>query len=287
VVFFIIIVGNIGGALTPIGDPPLFLGYLRGIPFGWVTASLWPVWAVAVGMVLLIFFVLDSFGNRAVKSIPPIVQESKEGSPVVEGWHNLVFIGMIIGAFFMTRPGMVRELVMIAAAAGSYITTKPQIHRMNRFAISPLKEIAILFFGIFLTMVPALHWLGMNADRFGLVSPGGYFWATGGLSSILDNAPTYLGFLSTATGTFVDRSVTDPANQIAWLIRENNLHLMAISAGAVFFGALTYIGNGPNYMIRSVAAHAGVGTPTFTGYIFRYSLPILLPVFLVIWLLFF
>ncbi len=287
IAFFIILVGNIGGLLTPIGDPPLYLGYLRGVPFLWTFNTLWPVWLTAVLSVLLIFYIIDSI--RFVKQSRLLRDGwSPDGRLIgVKGIHNIIFVALVVASFFLSRQWYVRAVVMTVAAAVSYFTTSPEIHRMNRFVFAPVREIVILFFGIFFTMIPALDWLVLNAGKFDLHSPGNFFWGTGLLSSVLDNAPTYLGFLNAAVGTFVPVQTAGPGNAVLWLIANMPVHLMAVSTGAVFFGALTYIGNGPNFMIRSIALHSGVPMPSFGGYILKYSVPILLPVLVGVWVGFF
>jgi Na+/H+ antiporter NhaD/arsenite permease-like protein len=287
VVFFIMLVGNIGGALTPIGDPPLYLGYLRGVPLLWTFTWLGVPWLVATGALLLFFGVIDAFRKPKKEGR---TEDFGEGVPRrfrVEGGHNIIFLAMIVGSFFTGANWGVRAGLMMAAGGLSYLTTPAPVHRMNRYTFLPMKETAILFFGIFLTMVPALEWLSEHAGTFGLVSPQSYYWGTGLLSSFLDNAPTYLAFTSAATGTFVPSGIPDAALHLDLLVRHAGMHLAAISAGAVFFGGMTYIGNGPNFLIRAIAIHAGVPMPSFGAYIFRYAIPVLLPVCALVWYLFF
>ena len=200
IVFFIFIVANVGGCLTPIGDPPLFLGYLQGMPFWWVAKNCWPMWAVGVGMLLAIFYVVDKINFARA---PRAVRE-KETAPETwrfDGLTNLFFLAVILGAVFV-KTIFVREALMIAAAAGSYFTTKKSVHAANHFDFHPILEVVILFAGIFATMMPALDWLNQNAPRLlgEHPAPGIFFWGTGVLSSALDNAPTYLGFLSALFG---------------------------------------------------------------------------------------
>lgn len=334
VVFFIFIVSNMGGALTPIGDPPLFLGYLKGVPFFWVLEALWHIWLVALGLVLAVFFALDylSFKKHEAGRKTSAHDEFHE-EPEVRGLWNIVFLVVILISVFIQHPPLLREVLMVAAAAGSYLTTKQEIHRKNEFNFVPIKEVAILFLGIFATMVPALDWLELNASKIGIATVGQFFWATGGLSSVLDNAPTYLTFLSAAIGLLVPHElvaqvqqmiasggpvvaansgahgeeiratwatlvrfhadavargdVSPGAIQIACLIGSQAIYLKAVSLGAVFFGACTYIGNGPNFMVKSIAEHSGVSMPSFFGYVARYVLPVLLPTFGLVWFLFF
>ncbi len=333
VVFFIFIVSNIGGALTPIGDPPLFLGYLRGVPFFWVAEHLWYKWLIVLAGVLFVFYIIDkmSFADMPESLQHKVEDEGEHGE--VSGVVNVLFLCIIVASVFITDPPFLREVIMVAAAAASYFTTKKEVHARNGFNFQPLKEVAFLFIGIFITMIPALDWLQMNAQAIGITTVGQFYWATGVLSAFLDNAPTYLNFLSASIGLFVDGEIISqvqhliqtrgadlthtigdhaeevkatfltlqryhndlilagdvPVDQIniAYLIGNHNEYLQAISISAVFFGAMTYIGNGPNFMVKSIAEQAGVKCPSFFGYIVKYSLPILVPLFACIWLLFF
>jgi Na+/H+ antiporter NhaD/arsenite permease-like protein len=281
VVFFIFIVSNMGGALTPIGDPPLFLGYLNGVPFLWTLQKIWPVWLMALALVLAVFFLLDTRSYRKWA-----VGESHIAKPArieLRGAQNFFFLFIILAAVFATTP--IREIIMIAAAAAAHLFAKKDALRANEFTFAPIKEVAILFAGIFATMVPALDWLALNADRIGIKTPGQYYWCSGILSSFLDNAPTYLNFLSAAMG--LHQLTLGNAEHMKILLSEHARYLQAISVGAVFFGANTYIGNGPNFMVKSIAEHQGVKCPSFFGYIVCYSLPVLIPIFAVIWLIFF
>jgi Na+/H+ antiporter NhaD/arsenite permease-like protein len=280
IVFFIFIVANVGGCLTPIGDPPLFLGYLQGVPFWWVAKNCWPMWTVGIGILLGIFYVVDKINfSRA----PLAVREKETATETwrFDGLQNLFFLAVILGAVFV-KTVFVREALMTAAALGSYFTTKKAVHAANHFEFHPIQEVAILFAGIFSTMMPALDWLNQNAPRLlgANPAPGIFFWGAGVLSSALDNAPTYLGFLSALFG------VTG-AKDIVELLGQNSIHVLAVSVGAVFFGAATYIGNGPNFMVKAIAERQKVSTPTFFGFIFKFALPFLLPVLLIVWLLFF
>jgi len=306
VVFFIFIVSNIGGLLTPIGDPPLFLGYLKGVPFFWVIGRVWQIWILAVAFVLLVFYVIDRHHYRKLPDDLEKEIEEKGEQALVEGLHNIIFLTIIIGSVFLQEP--VREIIMIAAAAGSYWTTKRDVHKKNSFNFIPIKEVAILFAGIFATMVPALDWLELNAGKIGVTEPIHFFWLSGALSSFLDNAPAYLNFLCAAFGLHglnVDNAVhmklmlcTLPAGDVSHLnllqashVRPLTEHawkyVQAISAGAVMFGANTYIGNGPNFMVKSIAEQANVKMPSFLGYMVKYSIPTLIPLFFVIGYIFF
>lgn len=280
IAFFIFLVANIGGCLTPIGDPPLFLGYLQGVPFWWVTEHCWPMWLVAVGLLLAAFYVIDRRDfNRAPK------KNMEHETWAFDGFANLIFLGAILGAVFIEKPIFLREGIMIAAALGSFWTTRRRfqhVHEKNEFDFHPVKEVVILFAGIFATMMPALDWLNAHArDILGTnPQPGIFFWSAGGLSAVLDNAPTYLGFLNALMGV-------NDAHHVTELLATGAGDILAISIGAVFFGAMTYIGNGPNFMIKSVADQHQIQTPTFMGYILKFALPFLLPVFILIWLIFF
>ena len=204
----------------------------------------------------------------------------------IEGRRNLILLAVIVGAVFLPEAYLIRELVMLAAAGLSLRFTPAAIHAQNHFSFAPIKEVAFLFAGIFTTMLPALNYLEAHGGSFGVTRPAQYYYATGGLSAVLDNAPTYLNFLKLAETTFVTETAeerTDSSGSydrlaVGVLTREHAPVVVAISLGAVFFGAMTYIGNGPNFMVRSIARHAGVHCPGFFGYILKYSLPILLPI---------
>jgi len=281
VVFFIFIVANVGGCLTPIGDPPLFLGFLEGVPFWWVAQNCWPLWATAVGLLLGIFYVADKIHWVRAAGNPGQVRP-KAPDWKFDGRPNGFFLVVIIGAVFVEHPVFLREGLMLAAAAGSYFTTKKSIHTANGFNFHPVNEVAVLFAGIFATMTPALAWLSQNAGRLlgQHPSPGVYYWGTGGLSGVLDNAPTYLGVLSALRGE------TGWPNLPALLAQAPG-QVLAISAGAVFFGAATYIGNGPNFMVKTVAEQFGARVPSFLEYVLKFTLPFLLPVLAAVGWLFF
>jgi Na+/H+ antiporter NhaD/arsenite permease-like protein len=268
-VFFIFIVANIGGALTPIGDPPLFLGYINGVPFFWVLANAWYLWLVAIALVLAVFYWFDRRNKAGMKG-------SRRPTRIhLEGYRSLILLGIVLVAVFAQTP--VRELVMIGAAAASFIFTRRGLHRRNQFGFGPVVEVAVLFAGVFVTMAPVLELLASLAGRQALNSAPGFFWTTGALSSVLDNAPTYR--------TFLEMAKTTAGGSIASLLQLHPEFVRALSVGAVFFGAMTYIGNGPNFMVKSIAEHRRLKVPHFFEYIYKYSLPILIPVFVVIWLL--
>ena len=281
IVFFIFIIANVGGCLTPIGDPPLFLGYLQGVPFWWVAKNCWPMWLLGIGLLLGIFYCVDR--KHFLRAPRPLhAQETASENWTLAGLPNLFFLAVILGAVFVEKPPFLREGLMFAAAMGSYFTTQKSVHAANDFNFHPMQEVAILFAGIFATMMPALAWLDHHAAALlgQNPSPGVFFWGTGGLSSALDNAPTYLGFLSALQG------VTGSEN-IPGLLGSHAPHLLAISVASVFFGAATYIGNGPNFMVKAIAEQNGVKMPSFLAFILKFSLPCLLPVLITVWLLFF
>jgi Na+/H+ antiporter NhaD/arsenite permease-like protein len=295
VVFFIFIVSNVGGALTPVGDPPLFLGLLRGVPFFWLIQHVIVQWLVTVGAILAAFYVLD---HRSFKRMPRKLQvaATEQGETWrFDGMVNVLLLFAIVGAVFI--PGdlfPLRELAMLATAVVSYKVTPKFVHEENQFSFGPIKEVALLFAGIFLTMLPTLGYIDRHGDEFGVKKPLQYYFASGSLSAVLDNAPTYATFLRLAESTALEEHPQDfPAAQkseaeIVKVLLEKPDYarlVIAVSLGAVFFGAMTYIGNGPNFMVKAIAHDAGVHCPTFFGYIFKYSLPILLPILgLVGWL---
>jgi len=304
VVFFIFLVSNIGGSLTPLGDPPLFLGFLHGVPFFW-TLNIFPHMAFAGAVLLSLYFVLDSYYYK---------KESRTAAPDhspepirISGGHNFIFLAGIIGAVLFSGSvkmgeveilgvhqsieNLIKDAVLILMAAGSLFFTKKEVYKNNEFSWAPIREVANLFAGIFITIIPALAILkageqGAMAPLIKMIdTPAHYFWAVGSLSSFLDNAPTYLTFFSSILGKFYPGLPEAPA--IAGLVVEKIPYLAAISAGAVFMGANTYIGNAPNFMVKSIAEEAGVRMPSFFGYMFKYSIPVLLTLFIIITFIFF
>jgi Na+/H+ antiporter NhaD/arsenite permease-like protein len=284
IVFFIFIVSNVGGSLTPIGDPPLFLGYLKGVPFWWVLEKCWLPWSVCISLLLGIFYCFDRINFRKA---PQAIRtaETADRSFSIIGLRNIGFLALILAGVFVKKPIGLSETLMIVAALGSWFATPKQIHEQNDFNFQPIREVAWLFAGIFATMVPALDYLEIHASELGLDSALKFFWLTGSLSACLDNAPTYLTFLAAAMGRH-HLQINDPAHVLSF-VDHHAQELLAISLGAVFFGAMTYIGNGPNFMVRAIAQHAHVKTPGFFSYAFKYAFPILLPIFGIISLLLF
>jgi Na+/H+ antiporter NhaD/arsenite permease-like protein len=263
--FFVLLVANCGGLLTPLGDPPLFLGYLSGVPFLW-TLRLFPIWVVTVTYLLGLFFWLDRRAYAAERQSDLMLDVAHEESVRILGKGNLLFLLVIVGAVFLPSPW--RELVMLATTLGSLALGTREARRNNQFSFGPIVEVAVLFFGIFVTMVPALQLLRQHGRDLGLVAPWQFFLASGALSSVLDNAPTYLTFLSAAQGLSLPPDV----------VGVPSAHLAAISCGAVLMGANTYIGNGPNFMVKAIADAARYRTPSFLGYAAR-ALLVLAPVY--------
>ncbi|MEW5797463.1 MAG: sodium:proton antiporter [Bacteroidota bacterium] len=283
IVFFIFIVSNVGGALTPIGDPPLFIGYLKGIPFFWVITKTFPMWIVGIGILLVMFYILDKKNYYATaRSVQKKIEKHDEWR--IEGLNNILFLLIILAAVFISSPPLLREAVIIIATIASYVTTKKTIHHANHFTFHPIQEVAIIFAGIFATMIPALELLAKSASTMSYLSTSFFFWNTGILSSFLDNAPTYLSFFSVAVGSTHNSSLPI---QTLLLTDEFSRHIVAISVGAVFFGANTYIGNGPNFMVKSIADHYHVPTPSFVRYISHFTLPFMMPMLIIVWILFF
>jgi Na+/H+ antiporter NhaD/arsenite permease-like protein len=353
VVFFIFLVSNVGGSLTPLGDPPLFLGFLHGVPFFWTLVNLWRPMLVTAGILLGLFFVVDFYWYAREPAETRLAVHGEYEALRLRGTKNFVWLAGVVGAVLLSgywnpydmelgswiqrgelvlisaahhdaiRPpgstneastqlesghtahdsghagitipmqNLTREVLLILMGLLSLAVTPKEIRDANGFSWFPIKEVAWLFAGIFMTIIPALlilkageegamAWLIERVDR-----PAEYFWATGLLSSFLDNAPTYLTFFNTALGQFYHG--VPEAQAVTQLITEpqQNKYLLAIAAGAVFMGANTYIGNAPNFMVRSIAEEAGVRMPDFFSYIYKYSMPFLLTTFVVVTWLFF
>ena len=248
--FFILVVSNCGGLLTPLGDPPLFLGYLRGVPFTW-TLKLWPVWCCAMAWLLGLFYFID---RRAYAKEDP-VHLRRDAADIVPlkllGWRNVALLLGVVLSVLLPTP--YREISMVALSAVSMALGGKAARSSNEFTFGPIIEVAILFAGIFITMIPALKLLELHGASIGLTHPWHYFFASGALSSVLDNAPTYLTFLSAAQGLGLHADVVGVPTAF----------LAAVSAGSVLMGANTYIGNGPNFMVKAIADSAGYKTPSF------------------------
>ncbi len=293
--FFIFLVSNIGGGLTPIGDPPLFLGYLRGVPFFWTLESLWHIWLVPIVILVAMFYAVDTWFYRK-EDKEHIQLDHRQVDPVgFEGKVNFLLLGGIIACVLLLSPEQgvddfrqyyAREIGMAILTIASVVITSKAVRKKNSFTYGPILEVAALFVGIFVTMIPATMLLQAHGAELGITKPWQYFWATGFLSSFLDNAPTYVTFGAMACGS-VGAEVCPSAEQLGTLIGPEGVQmLMAISCGAVFMGANSYIGNGPNFMVRAIAEENGYKMPSFFGYM-GWAAVILLPVFLLVTLLFF
>ncbi|MBX7147689.1 sodium:proton antiporter [bacterium] len=264
-IFFIFLVSNVGGLLTPIGDPPLFLGFLRGVPFFW-TLKMLPEWAVATVTLLTIFFIWDTLAYKK-ETKKDIKRDKTHIVPLkLEGKLNFLWLAGVLGCVFLDSP--LREAGMLFFALLSHFRTKIHIRTKNHFSFGPIIEVAVLFIGIFIAMVPALELLRINGASLGINSPHQFFWASGILSSFLDNAPTYLTFFT------LGQSLAQSTDVLVAGVPETILK--AISMGSVTMGAMTYIGNGPNFMVKAIADSTGLKTPSFFGYML-YSITILLP----------
>ena len=298
VLFFIALVANCGGLLTPLGDPPLFMLFLRGAEFGWF-ASLFPQWLFMGVLLLLIYFALDTYYYKK-EHWTALSADAREQQPLkIQGKTNLIYlVGVILSVAFIhsgTIPQManansplwiryMREIVLLLLMMMSLYTTKKHVrYDLNKYSWAPINEVAVLFFGIFVTMTPALAFLNENASALGFNHTWQFYYATGALSSFLDNTPTAVAFHSVATGLTPDQVASFGGNIVAGI---PEVLLQAICLGAVFFGAMTYIGNGPNFMVKAIAEENGIKMPSFFGYMFRFSLIVLLPVYILVQLIF-
>ena len=305
VVFFIFLVANIGGSLTPLGDPPLFLGFLHGVSFFW-TFKILPHMLLVAGLLLIIYFGIDTYYYRKEGVTAPEEEDLKQPLKL-EGIYNFLFLAGIVGSVLMSGivdwgevnilgihravQDWVRDVLLIIMGILSLVATPVSLREDNDFTWFPIIEVAYLFIGIFITMIPALLILKAGSEGAlaflvnGVKEPMHYFWVAGSLSAFLDNAPTYLTFFNTTLGSFY--AGMPEATAVPLLMTENAIYLKAISAGAVFFGACSYIGNAPNFMVRSISEEAGTPMPSFLGYIVKYSLVFLIPTFVVVTLVFF
>jgi Na+/H+ antiporter NhaD/arsenite permease-like protein len=289
-VFFIFVVANAGGLLTPLGDPPLFLGFLRGVPFLW-TLRLFPIWLLVNGALILLFYVVDSTLFRREDLATPgdldRIAVAHEVPVHVAGGLNFLWLGgvvaVLVAAGTLGLPPGVPEVGMLLMVALAWATTPQALREENGFGFAPIVEVAALFAGIFATMLPALAVLNARGGELGLHAPWHFFWASGILSSFLDNAPTYLTFASVGSGL----AGTDAANLRLLLGHADGPGILkAVSAGAVLMGANTYIGNGPNFMVKAIAELGGVEMPGFFRYMIWSGL-VLLPLFVVVTFVFF
>ena len=285
IVFFIFIVSNAGGLLTPIGDPPLLLGFIKGIPFFWFTLNLIPYWLIINGYLIALFYIIDKYYYEKVASDIQHRIEEKGEKFEIKGILNIIPLLIIVGSVFITKPFLVREVVMVVTAYISYRLTAKEIHERNHFNFAPIQEVGVLFLGIFITMIPALEYISSHSASLGFDSISRVFWLTGILTSFLDNAPTFLNFLTGAMG-FYNLSV-DSTQDVLRFAQYNPLFLKTISVAAVIFGSMTYVGNAPNFMVKSISEHKGLKMPGFFHYIVFYAITILLPFYFLIWYIFF
>ncbi len=293
VLFFIALVANCGGLLTPLGDPPLFLLYLRGAEFQWFS-TMFPEWVTVGALLLAIYMVVDRY-YYAKEPADAKLRDLTEQEPLkIQGMRNFLYLGMVIASVLFLNanyiPAMadhhapfyvkfLREIALGVIILISIFTTRKEIRRANNFTWEPISEVAILFVGIFVTMTPAMMYLNQHAMELGLTEPWQFYYSTGALSSFLDNAPTAVAFHTVATGLPLAEGVDCVAGIPAALLK-------AISLGAVFFGAMTYIGNGPNFMVKAIAEQDGIKMPSFFGYILKFALVVLLPVYIIVQLIF-
>ncbi|MBO5795634.1 MAG: sodium:proton antiporter [Bacteroides sp.] len=295
VLFFIALVANTGGLLTPLGDPPLFLLYLRGAEFTWFL-SLFPIWAFVGISLLVIYFLLDTYYYTKREALEHLMHDAREQEPIrIEGNINFLWLACVVASVMFINSGyipamgeehapiyikLLREIVLVAIIFLSLYTTKKQVREANHYSWAPIIEVAVLFVGIFATMTPALIYLNANAADLGLTKPWQFYYSAGALSSFLDNAPTAVAFHSVATGL----PMTEGVPMVAGV---QEVLLKAIATASVFFGAMTYIGNGPNFMVKAIAEESGLRMPSFFGYMFKFSLVVLLPLYIIIQLIFF
>lgn len=296
VIFFIFLVSNVGGCLLPIGDPPLFLGYLKGVPFLW-TFHLWKEWLLMAAILLVVYFIWDTLAYRHEEKRDIQRDETQRTPLALNGKLNILWLIGVVFCVGVIKPGepllgtnfivfpFMREILILVLVGLSLMCTKPSVRADNKFNYAAILEVAALFIGIFITMQAPMQLLHASGDSIGKVmdSPAKFFWATGILSSFLDNAPTYVVFFEVAN------AMTHEAGPGIFQLLDGNFirqdYLVAISLGAVFMGANTYIGNGPNFMVKSIAEQAGVRMPSFFGYM-AYSLGILIPLFVLITFIF-
>ncbi len=304
IIFFIFIVSNVGGSLTPIGDPPLFLGFLKGVPFMWTLEHNLIPWIFAIIGLVIIFYFVD------LKNKTDDLDEGEEFTNKVSllGTRNFGWLAIAVAAVFLdpnvfdwvpainyegAKFSFIREIIMLLVAYFSFRFANKDAIKGNEFNFEPIREVAFIFVGIFGTMMPALELVSNFASSpkgIGIITHNTLYWGTGILSGFLDNAPTYINFLTAAMAAKgADIGVFSQVIDFAkGGVYENSvLNLKAISIASVFFGAMTYIGNGPNFMVKSIAEQVGIKMPSFFGYIIRFSIPVLLPLFLLTWLIFF
>ncbi len=298
ILFFIALVANCGGLLTPLGDPPLFMLFLRGASFTWFL-NMWMEWAFTGAVLLIIYFLMDTYFYKKEDAADLAKDNSNAEKIHISGKINFVYLlGVVLAVAFVNEGTLkfmgdenasvfvkfLREYVLLALAALSYFTTSKQTRMVdNKFTWSPIIEVAVLFLGIFITMTPALAYLKAHAADLGLSHTWQFYYSTGLLSSFLDNTPTAVAFHSVATGLTPDQMAVFGGTMVAGI---PEVLLKAICIGAVFFGSMTYIGNGPNFMVKAIAEESGIKMPSFFGYMIKFSLIILLPVYILVQLIF-
>ena len=298
VLFFIALCANCGGLLTPLGDPPLFMLFLRGAEFTWF-ASMWGPWLFTGALLMAIYYVLDTYYYKREHAHALQADHEQQQPLVFKGKHNLIYLVGIVLAVAFINSGMIpemadpespmwlrylRELVLLSLTFMSLYTTKRRVrYGLNKFSWAPIIEVAVLFLGIFTTMTPALAYLNANAASLGLDATWQFYYSTGLLSSFLDNTPTAVAFHSVATGLTPDQMAVFGGEMMAGI---PEILLKAICIGSVFFGAMTYIGNGPNFMVKAIAEENGIKMPSFFGYMLKFSLIVLLPVYVLVQLIF-
>lgn len=298
ILFFIALCANCGGLLTPLGDPPLFMLFLRGAEFSWFM-SMWAPWLFTGAVLMAIYYVLDTIYYKKEHAHALQADHEQQVPLVFKGKHNFLYlVGIVLAVAFInsgTIPEManphapmwlryLREIVLLSLTLGSLYTTKRNVrYGMNKFSWAPIMEVAVLFLGIFTTMTPALAYLNANAASLGLDATWQFYYSTGLLSSFLDNTPTAVAFHSVATGLTPDQMAVFGGELMAGI---PEILLKAICIGSVFFGAMTYIGNGPNFMVKAIAEENGIKMPSFFGYMLKFSLVVLLPVYILVQLIF-
>ena len=298
VLFFIALCANCGGLLTPLGDPPLFMLFLRGAEFTWF-ASMWGPWLFTGALLMAIYYLLDTYYYKREHAHALQADHEQQQPLVFKGKHNFIYLVGIVLAVAFINSGMIpemadpkspmwlrylRELVLLSLTFMSLYTTKRRVrYGLNKFSWAPIIEVAVLFLGIFTTMTPALAYLNVNAASLGLDATWQFYYSTGLLSSFLDNTPTAVAFHSVATGLTPDQMAVFGGEMMAGI---PEILLKAICIGSVFFGAMTYIGNGPNFMVKAIAEENGIKMPSFFGYMLRFSLIVLLPVYILVQLIF-
>jgi Na+/H+ antiporter NhaD/arsenite permease-like protein len=299
ILFFIAAVANCGGLLTPLGDPPLFILYLRGAEFTWFL-NLFPEWIFVGTFLLVIYYFVDRHFYKK-EDWENIAEDYIRVEPIrITGNINFLFlIGVVMAVAFINKgniPQMgeenasillkyLREFTLIILAVMSLYFTKSVVRKKNKFSWEPIVEVAFLFLGIFVTMAPALIWLAKNAASFGVTEPWQFMYASGTLSSFLDNTPTVVAFYDLAHGLVVG-GLPASLSGVNMMAGIPEIILKAICVGSVFFGAMTYIGNGPNFMVKSIAEESGIKMPGFFGYMFKFSLIVLLPIYVLVQLIF-